>query len=71
MAEYRQGHYAAAGEALMAADKGAERSSRSHRPFIQGTARFYRAMSLFQQGNQTDARQILSQGRRRDEASAF
>ena len=61
MAEYRQGHGAEAGEPLLAADKGAEHSSRSHRPFIQGTARFYRAMSLYQQGNPTEARQLFSE----------
>jgi hypothetical protein len=60
MAEYRQGHYAAADQASLAADNDAARASKSHRPFIQGTARFYRAMSLFQQGHPTEARQIFS-----------
>jgi eukaryotic-like serine/threonine-protein kinase len=52
MAEYRSGHYAAADEALVAAAK-ADPNNRQ----VTGIAGFYRAMSLFRQGND-EARQL-------------
>jgi hypothetical protein len=59
MTEYRQGHFAEAKQAALTAEEVAAKSPESHRPHIQGTARYYRAMSLFQQGNSADARQIF------------
>jgi tetratricopeptide (TPR) repeat protein len=53
MAEYRSGNYAAADEALIAA----ERASEGH-VHICGTSAFYHAMSLFRQGKEVDARRI-------------
>jgi hypothetical protein len=47
MAEYRSGNYAAAEEALLAAEK-AGPNNRS----VTGISRFYRAMSLFRQGKE-------------------
>jgi serine/threonine-protein kinase len=51
MAEYRSGHYAAADEALLAAAKAGPNS-----PQVTGIAAFYRAMSLFRQGKEAEAR---------------
>ena len=53
MAEYRSGHYAAADEALLAAAKAGPNN-----PHATGTAAFYRAMSLFRQGKEKEARQV-------------
>ena len=53
MAEYRSGNYAAADKALLAAEK-AGPTNRS----VTGTAPFYRAMSLFRQGNAEEARKL-------------
>jgi hypothetical protein len=56
MAEYRTGHYAAAEAALRAASQaGAGRS------WVTGTCAFYRAMSLFQQGKETEARRLMAE----------
>jgi len=52
MAEYRSGHYPAAEEAFAAAAKTASDSTRAR---IGGTADFYRAMILFQQGKPAEA----------------
>jgi hypothetical protein len=53
MAEYRSGHFAQADAALLAAATGA-----TNNPQVAGTATFYRAMSLFQQGKANAARQL-------------
>jgi serine/threonine-protein kinase len=53
MAEYRRGNYAAAEETLLAAEK-AGPSNRN----VTGTSSFYRAMSLFRQGNKEEARKL-------------
>ena len=55
MAEYRSGHYAAALEALVAAAKAGPNN-----PQVTDIAAFYRAMSLFRQGNETEARKVAS-----------
>lgn len=50
MAEYRHSHFSAADQALSSAGEmdGGD-------PLVQGTARFYHAMSLFKQGKQAEA----------------
>jgi len=53
MAEYRNGHFAEADEALMAALKG----GKSY-PHVAGTAAFYHAMGLFRQGRRDEARKL-------------
>jgi hypothetical protein len=54
MAEYRNGHFAAADEALAAAAKAGKD------PSVAGIAAFYRAMSLFQQGKKDEARKLAA-----------
>jgi len=56
MAEYRNGHYAAADEALSAAAQAGKND-----PSASGTTAFYRAMSLFRQGNETKARRLFTE----------
>jgi tetratricopeptide (TPR) repeat protein len=53
MAEYRRGNYASAEEGLLAAEK-----SGPNNRYVTGTSPFYRAMSLFRQGNQEEARKL-------------
>jgi WD40 repeat protein/tetratricopeptide (TPR) repeat protein len=53
MAEYRSGNYAAAVEALLAAEKAG-----SNNAMAKGIAAFYRAMSLFRQGKPDEARKL-------------
>src|SRR5262249_16941741 len=53
MAEYRSGHFAAADEALGAAEKAGPNN-----PWVPGIAAFYRAMSLFRQGKEAEARKL-------------
>ena len=53
MAEYRIGHFAAADEALVAADKAGPNN-----PHVTGISAFYRALSLFRQGKEEEARQL-------------
>jgi len=53
VAEYRSGHYAAAEEALIAAEKAGPNNR-----WVTGIAAFYRAMSLFRQGKHDEARQL-------------
>jgi len=53
MAEFRSGNYAAAEEAMLAAAQ-----ADPNNPHVTGTAAFYRAMSLFRQGKQDEARQL-------------
>jgi len=58
MAAYRNGHYPEADRLLSAAELG---STNTWRPEIRaGTAKFYRAMSLFQQGKGTEASQLFT-----------
>jgi len=56
MAEYRNGHYAAADEALSAAAAQAGKDNN-----VSGTSAFYRAMSLFRQGKETEARRLFTE----------
>jgi hypothetical protein len=53
MAEYRRGSYAAAAEALLAAEKAGPTNR-----FVTGTAPFFRAMALFRQGHEEEARKL-------------
>ncbi len=55
MAEYRSGHFAEADAALSAAAKGAENN-----PHVAGTSALYRAMSLFRQGKEDEARKLAT-----------
>jgi hypothetical protein len=57
MAEYRSGHFAQADAALLAAANAAARNY----PLVAGTATFYRAMSLFRQGKENEARKLASE----------
>jgi hypothetical protein len=56
MAEYRYGHYAEADAALLAASQRGEQDDH-----VSGTTAFYRAMSLFKQGKEAEARKLASQ----------
>jgi serine/threonine-protein kinase len=53
MAEYRSGNYAAAEEALLAAEKAGPNNR-----YVTGTSPFYRALSLFRQGREEEARKL-------------
>jgi eukaryotic-like serine/threonine-protein kinase len=55
MAEYRSGQFAEADAALIAAAKGAENN-----PHVAGTSALYRAMSLFRQGKEDEARKLAT-----------
>ena len=55
MAEFRNGHFAAADEALVAASKAGKDAN------VAGIAAFYRAMSLFQQGKKDEARKLATE----------
>ncbi|PHS18331.1 MAG: hypothetical protein COA78_02350 [Blastopirellula sp.] len=55
MAEYRSGHYAMANNGLSTAAEILDNGT------IKGTANFYRAMSLFQQGKPDEARTLFNQ----------
>ena len=55
MAEFRNGHFAAAAEALLAAAKAGKDVNAA------GIAAFYRAMSLFQQGKKDEARKLATE----------
>jgi serine/threonine-protein kinase len=55
MAEYRSGHFAEAAAALIAAPKGY-----ADNPHVAGTSAFYRAMSLFRQGKEDEARTLAT-----------
>jgi hypothetical protein len=54
MGEFRNGHFAAAAEALLAATKASQDVNAA------GIADFYRAMSLFQQGKKDEARDVAT-----------
>ena len=56
MAEYRNGHFAAADAALIAAANDIQ-----HDPYVIGTSVFYRAMSSFRQGREIEARQLATE----------
>jgi WD40 repeat protein len=56
MAEYRSGHYAVADAALLAASRLGGSNS-----YGSGTTAFYRAMSLFRQGQEAEARQLATE----------
>jgi hypothetical protein len=56
MAEYRSGHFAAAERALLAASELGKNNY-----YVSGTAAFYRAMSLFRQGKEPEARSLASE----------
>jgi WD40 repeat protein len=56
MAEYRSGHFTEADAALIAAADGAK-----YNPQVTGTSTFYRAMSLFRQGKQNEARKLATE----------
>lgn len=60
MAEFRLGHYERAMGSLMTAEEEAIRAPSRQRPYIQGTARFYRVMSLLALGRQEQARDLFS-----------
>jgi serine/threonine-protein kinase len=53
MSEHRDGNYAAADEALRAADRAGPNNR-----YIAGISRFYRAMNMFRQGRKEDAREL-------------
>jgi WD40 repeat protein len=55
-AEYRSGHFAEADAALLAAADGGKNI-----PWVAGTATFYRAMSLFRQGKENEARKLATE----------
>ena len=55
MAEYRNGNYPAADEALTAAELAGPEN-----PIIKGPARLFRAMSLFRQGKESEARELFA-----------
>ena len=56
MAEYRSGHYAEAEAALLVASRLGKNNYR-----VADTAAFYRAMSLYRQGNEAEARKLASE----------
>jgi hypothetical protein len=56
MAEYRSGHFAEADSALLAAANGAKADL-----LAAGTSSFYRAMSLFRQGKENEARKLATE----------
>jgi hypothetical protein len=56
MAEYRSGHFTEANAALIAAAKAPPPF-----PEVVGASTFYRAMSLFRQGNENEARELATE----------
>jgi hypothetical protein len=56
MAEYRSGHYAAADQALQVASR-----LGNDNYHVSLTAAFYRAMSLFRQGKEAEARKLAAE----------
>jgi hypothetical protein len=68
MAEYRSGNDAAAEEAMLRAEASSEVSSYGKpylRACIEGTSRFFRAMILFRQGKEAEARKIFAEAEAR------
>lgn len=60
MAQYRSANYTAADEELTTALETASAAGPYSIPFIEGTASFYRVLSLFQQGKQAEARELFA-----------
>jgi len=61
MAEYRSGHYPAAEQAFLAAEKGAkENPDGPCAPAVQSAAGFYRAMILLQKGKTPEAARLFT-----------
>jgi hypothetical protein len=56
MAEYRSGHFAEAYDMLIAAANG-----ESNNPHVVGTSPFYRALSLYRQGKENEARRLATE----------
>jgi cellobiose-specific phosphotransferase system component IIA len=56
MAEYRHGNFAAADQALSAAE---EAGKNNH--WVKDASRFFHAMSLFRQGKEAEARQLFAE----------
>jgi eukaryotic-like serine/threonine-protein kinase len=56
MAEYRNGHYAEADAALLAASELGKNT-----PYVNVNAEFYRAMSLFKQGKKAEAQKLATE----------
>ena len=56
MAEYRSGNFAQADAVLGAVADGAKNN-----PRVAGTSTFYRAMSLFRQGKENEARKLATE----------
>ena len=65
MAEFRKGHYAAADAALLAASRAA-----ANNYHVSGTSAFYRAMSLFKQGKETEAHKLVTEAVYQNEAAS-
>ena len=61
MAEYRNGHFAAADAALIAAAKCANDRPDRDNTQVARTSAFYRALSLFRLGKEKDARQLVTE----------
>jgi hypothetical protein len=61
MAEYRNGHFPEADAALLAAANGATSVPPPSIPRVVGTAAFYRAMSLFRQGKEKEAIELMTE----------
>lgn len=62
MAEYRNGRFEAAEQALLAADEGAKKNPGGPCPAaVRSAAAFYRTMSLFRQGKTAEAANLLAQ----------
>ena len=60
MAEYRSGDYVTAEKTLIAAEENYLEVIPASTPIIQTIARFYRAMSIFRQGNVAESRQVFA-----------
>jgi hypothetical protein len=58
MAAFRAEQYDDANRSLIAAEEALQRPEDPRRSFIEGTGGYYRAMSLFHQGKESDARQL-------------
>ncbi len=61
LAEYRNGQYSAAEKTLAVAEQTVTPETVNQRREIQGTARLFRAMSLFRQDRPEEARKLFSQ----------
>jgi hypothetical protein len=61
LAEYRNSRYAAAEEVLAKTEKSLGEHPDVQGTYIQGTARFFRVMCLFQQNRPEEARKLFTQ----------